>query len=56
MIFLLLALLTKQPAPRWEDEVLCWDSGVCQRRVVNLGDFDPRPATWDTTPFRSAQP
>lgn len=53
MIALLLALVVLKPV-RWQDETLCWDSGVCQQRVVNLGDFDPRPAPkdWDTTPFR----
>ncbi len=40
MIFLLLALCAA-PAPNsWADELLCWDSGYCQKRVVNLGDWD----------------
>ncbi len=25
---------------------------LCRPRIVNLGDWDPRPETWDTTPYR----
>lgn len=51
MIALLLALavLAPPPAPeqrQWEREQLCWDvtdARTCRPRVVNLGEWDPRP-------------
>ncbi len=49
----LLALLLASPMPEplqvWKDELLCWDSGYCQKRVVVLGTWDPTPdkSTWD---------
>ncbi len=24
---------------------------LCRPLIVNLGDWDPRPETWDTTPY-----
>ncbi len=50
MIPLILSLLS---FTAWKDEVLCFDNGYCCPRVVNLGDWDPRPAAkdWNTDPF-----
>lgn len=54
MITLLLALaVLESPAleqKRWELEQLCWDRSdarTCRPRVVNLGEWDPRPADKD---------
>lgn len=47
MIALLLAMTVIRPSlEEWKHEVLCWESGYCQERVVNLGPWDPRPTTW----------
>lgn len=53
MIGILLALIAVAPTrpDPWAEELLCWDSGYCQPRVVNLGEWDPRPLDWDVTPF-----
>lgn len=56
MIALLLALVVVAPQPprptkdegleAWKRETLCWGD-YCGPRVVNLGDWDPRPADKD---------
>lgn len=51
MIALLLALVVVAPQSRpsleqWKNETLCWGD-YCGPRVVNLGDWDPRPADKD---------
>ncbi len=53
MITLLLALTLlfppkkTEPQQAWEDEILCWSDGPCGPRVVNLGEWMPRPAEKD---------